>query len=113
MKLIERFIRVEETVDPSLLPRRKTEINAFRAGIVLGTLLGSWHMCWAFLVALGWAQPVLDFLYQIHFMEPIFKVSAFDINKAGILVAITALSGFIFGYLFVYVWNTALSTYKE
>ncbi len=46
-------------------------VNATKAGLVLGTLLGGWHLCWAILVASGVAQPVINFVLWMHFMKPI------------------------------------------
>ena len=49
-------------------------INVGKAGLVLGAVIGGWHLCWSALVALHWAQPVarfcvLDALHQTHLRD--------------------------------------------
>jgi hypothetical protein len=34
-------------------------IHPIRAGLVLGAVIGLWHLAWSLLVAVGWAQPVI------------------------------------------------------
>jgi hypothetical protein len=36
-----------------------TRIGPINSGLVLGAVMGLWHMTWALLVAVGWAQPVM------------------------------------------------------
>ncbi len=80
-------------------------INPAKAGLTLGALLGAWHLCWSILVALGWAQPVLDFVFWMHFIKPVYVVGAFDPAIAAVLIAVTAVAGFVIGWLFALLWN--------
>ena len=80
-------------------------INPNKVGLVLGTLLGGWHVLWALLVALGWAQAVIDFVFWLHFLRPVYVVGPFNPGIALILIAITAAIGYAFGYLFGALWN--------
>lgn len=80
-------------------------INSNKVGLVLGTLLGGWHVLWALLVALGWAQAVIDFVFWLHFLRPVYVVGSFNPGIALILIAITAAIGYAFGYLFGALWN--------
>ena len=82
-----------------------TRIHVGKAGIVLGALLAGWHLCWSALVASGWAQPVIDFVFWMHFIKPIYVIEPFDIARAAILVVLTGGLGFVIGSIFVLIWN--------
>jgi hypothetical protein len=81
------------------------QINLGKAGLVLGLILGGWHLCWSILVALGWAQLVIDFVFWMHFIKPIYVIEPFDITRAAILIAVTAGIGFVVGLVFASIWN--------
>ncbi len=80
-------------------------VNVVRAGVVLGAVLGGWHLCWSALVAIGWAQPVIDFIFWIHFIRPVYVVEAFDFTRAFVLILVTAGIGFAIGASFAFLWN--------
>ena len=67
-----------------------THINVGKAGLVLGALLGGLHVGWALLVALKWAQPVIDFAFWMHFIKPLYVIEPFEIARAVILVMVTS-----------------------
>jgi hypothetical protein len=37
--------------------------NPNKVGLVVAALIGGWHVLWSLLVLLGWAQPILDFIF--------------------------------------------------
>ncbi len=80
-------------------------INPFKAGLALGALVAAMHAMWALVIALGWAQSILDFIFWMHFLRPVFFIMPFDIVTALILVAVTGVAGFIMGLLFGMFWN--------
>ena len=80
-------------------------INVGKAGLVLGALLGGWHLGWSALVGLKWAQPVVDFLFWIHFIKPVYVIEPFEITRAAILLIVTSGLGFVFGSTFALIWN--------
>ena len=80
-------------------------INPNRAGLAVGALFGAWHLTWSLLVALGLAQPLIDFVFWIHFIKPIYVIEPFEIVQAVILIAVTAGTGYIIGLVFALVWN--------
>lgn len=84
-----------------------SKINLNKAGLVFGALLGGWHLSWAILVAIGWAQTLIDFVFWLHFIKPVYVIEPFSIGRAIGLVAFTAAMGFAIGWLFALVWNRA------
>jgi len=85
-------------------------VSLAKAGIVVAALFAGWHLCWSALVALRWAQPVIDFIFWIHFIKPIYVVEAFDALRAVILVSVTAAIGFALGCAGALAWNTLHKT---
>jgi len=83
-------------------------IDAGRAGLVLGAVFGGWHLCWSALVALGSAQPVIDFVFWMHFIKPIYVIEPFEIARSVILIVSTAGVGFVIGWIFTLIWNALL-----
>lgn len=80
-------------------------INPFRIGLVLGVVIGLWHLSWSVLVAFGLAQPFIDFIFWMHFIKPVYVIQPFDPMTAAILVVVTAIMGFFIGAIFGMIWN--------
>jgi len=80
-------------------------INPNKAGLVLGSLVGGTHLLWALLVALGWAQPLIDFIFWIHFIKPVYVIDVFRPGVALLLIAVTAAIGYAVGCAFGVLWN--------
>ena len=79
--------------------------NPVRVGFVFGLFLAVAHTGWAFLVAAGWAQKFVDFVFWLHFIQPPYQIEAFDFARACILVAVTFIVGFVSGTLVGVLWN--------
>ena len=80
-------------------------ISPIKAGLVLGAVIGLWHLTWSLQVASGWAQPFIDFVFWMHFVKPVYVVEPFNLGTATILVAVTAAMGFVIGCVFAVLWN--------
>ena len=80
-------------------------IGPNKAGLVLGTLLGGWHLLWSLLVAAGWAQSFINFIFWIHFIKPIYVIEPFNAGIALLLVVVTATIGYAVGFAFGVLWN--------
>jgi hypothetical protein len=57
-------------------------IDPVRTGLALGALIGLWHLSWSILVAFGWAQPFIDFVFWMHFLKPPYVVQPFNFATA-------------------------------
>ena len=80
-------------------------VNPFKAGLGIGLAVGLFHLCWAALVASGWAQPVMDFILRLHFIAPFMTIQPFDAVIAAELVGLTAGLGFVGGFVLGLIWN--------
>ena len=80
-------------------------IHPAKAGLALGALFALWHFGWSLLVAAGWAQPVIDFVFWMHFIKPVYAIQAFSLVTALVLIGITAITGFVIGSVFGLLWN--------
>jgi hypothetical protein len=79
--------------------------NPNKVGLVIVVLIGGWHVAWSLLVLVGWAQPILDFIFWAHMIKPVYFVKPFDPTAAVALIAITSVIGYIFGFLGAVIWN--------
>ena len=80
-------------------------ISPIKSGLVLGAVIGLWHLTWSLLVASGWAQPFIDFVFWMHFIKPVYVIEPFNLGTATILVVVTAAIGFVIGCVFAILWN--------
>lgn len=80
-------------------------VSARRLGLVFAVFLGGWHLAWSILVLLHWAQPVIDFIFWLHFITPPYQVGTFVAWRALALIVVTALLGFVFGSIIAAIWN--------
>ena len=80
-------------------------INPNKAGLVLGALMGGWHFLWGLLVAFGLAQTLIDFIFWMHFIKPVYVVGTFNTVTALILIAVTSGVGYALGWIFGVLWN--------
>jgi hypothetical protein len=74
-------------------------------GFAFAAFLGTWHALWAFLVWVGAAQWLLDFVFRLHMITPPYRVTAFSPFTAAGLVLITAGIGYVSGWFIGFVWN--------
>lgn len=79
--------------------------DPFRLGLIFGLCLALFHAAWATLVAIGWAQSLLDFIFWAHFITPPYHIEAFDLQRPLILVAVTFATGLSFGLVGGWLWN--------
>ncbi len=81
------------------------KLNPSRVGLVAGSFLGLFHLGWSILVAVGIAQPLLDIIFKLHMIAPVYSVSDFNIVTAILLVVVTFVFGYIGGVVLGVLWN--------
>ena len=84
------------------------KLDECKTGLVVGIFTATLHLLWSVLVALGFGQVFLDFIYGIHFLNNPFTVNGFNIITAGLLVIVTFIVGNVFGWCFAVIWNKFL-----
>jgi hypothetical protein len=81
-------------------------LHRHTVGLVVGSFLGTVHLVWSILVALGWAEPLMTFIFRLHFIEPPYhQIAPFHIGSAILLIVIASLVGYGAGSLFAALWN--------
>jgi hypothetical protein len=80
-------------------------ISPWRTGVAFGAAVGLFHMAWAAMVAVGFAQPVIDFILGLHFIDLPVRIAAFHLGTAVTLVALTSALGAFAGAVFAGLWN--------
>ncbi len=73
--------------------------------LVFSFALGGWHLLWSVLVALGVAQSILDFIFRLHMIQPVYKVAQFNFGTALALIVVTAIIGYAMGWAIAWIWN--------
>jgi hypothetical protein len=86
------------------IPMQK--ISPMKLGLAMGVVVGLGYLCWAVLVAAGWAQAMRDFMLWGHFIGPVLQVGPLAPATAAILVAFTGGAGFVAGVALGTIWNS-------
>jgi hypothetical protein len=79
--------------------------NKHMVGLWFGAVLGGMHLMWAVLVALGWAQSIYDFVLWAHMIHLPLTIGPFDTSAAVTLVIMTAVIGYVMGWVGAWVWH--------
>jgi hypothetical protein len=80
-------------------------ISPWRTGVAFGAVIGLVHLAWASLVAAGVAEPVLNFILRLHFIDLQIHTAPFHLGVAATLVALTSALGAVSGAVFAGLWN--------
>ena len=83
-------------------------VNSQIVGFVFAAFLAIWHILWSLLVAVGAAQPFLDFIFRLHMITPPYKIAAFHLGTAAGLVLMTAGLGYVAGWAVGLIWNRCI-----
>ncbi len=81
------------------------ELQRKKVALTLGLFVGGLHVVWSVLVALGWAQGLLDFITTLHFVNNPVTFGPFSFGVAVLLVGVTFVVGSVAGWVFASIWN--------
>lgn len=81
------------------------KLNPTKVGLAVGGLLGVWHVVWSLMVAVGWAQPLINFSFRLHMISSPPQVQPFSLGAAIFLVIMAVVIGYVVGNVFTFIWN--------
>lgn len=81
------------------------QLSVGKSGLVGGSLLSILHATWSAIVAAGWAQWMIGWIFRLHFIDPPYRVTAFDLPTAAALIGITFVLGALGGVMLALIWN--------
>ena len=76
-----------------------------KVGLVFAILLGGWHLVWSIFVATGLGQTLYDFILWAHMIHLAVTIGPFDLMSSITLIVVTAIFGYVIGYIGSLVWN--------
>ncbi|EKD33282.1 MAG: hypothetical protein ACD_76C00054G0008 [uncultured bacterium] len=76
-----------------------------KLGLTFGLFSGLVHLAWSVLVALGWAGPLMNWLFKIHFIQSPYSMLPFNLGQAVLLIVVAALAWFVFGFVVGSIWR--------
>lgn len=82
-----------------------TQLNPTRVGLTFGAFIGLVHLVWSLLIALGLAQPLINWVSRVHMVESTHTVLPFSLVSAITLIIISSVIGFVAGFVFSTLWN--------
>ena len=74
-------------------------------GLAFGAFAGLGHAFWTILVATGVAQTVLDFIFSLHMITPVYRIAEFHLATAVELILFTSVVGYAGGFFLAFLWN--------
>lgn len=82
-------------------------LNKNKIGLAVGICLAGLHLIWALAVAIipNILQSFLNWIFKVHFLEPVFTLTQFNLVYMLCLVSVTFLFGFIFGWGYALIHN--------
>ena len=82
-------------------------LSPHTTGLALGGLFAVIHLLWAIAVALGVAQPAMNFVFRMHMLTPVLTVEPFSLMRSIGLIVLTFVVGYVVGWIFAKAWNMA------
>ena len=82
------------------------EMNVQKVALTLAVFFAGAHLMWSVLIILGWAQPLMDFIFWAHMIDNPYHISGFTLMQSGVLIVVTFGVGYLLGWVFAWLWNT-------
>ena len=78
-----------------------------KTALTLGAFFAVIHAVWALWIAVNKEslQNLLNWIFNVHFLEPYWIITSFNFLGAIFLVIATFIIGYIFGWVFAVLWN--------
>ena len=92
--------------------REVKELNKNHVGLLLGGIMALWHLAWSTLVFLGFAKVLIDWILWLHFINISVVIEPFDLVRATLLVIVTFVVGYVFGWVAAWLWNALIKRSK-
>jgi len=85
----------------------KCKCKCCKPALVGGLVLAIVHAVWALMVAVipQTFQNFLNWIFDIHFLAPIYQLTTFNFGKALLLTVITFVCGYVVTWLGVALWK--------
>lgn len=85
----------------------KYKYKCCKPALVGGLVLAIVHAVWALTIAVipRAFQNFLDWIFDIHFLVPIYQLTAFNLGKAVMLTIMTFVIGYAVTWLGVVLWK--------
>lgn len=84
------------------------KLDKNKTGLALGVFFAIVHLVWSILVAIvpSTIQNFIDWILKLHHIGLTFTIiQPFNILNAVLLIIVTFICGFVFGWVFAYAWN--------
>ena len=75
-------------------------MSLMKSALIGGLSLASLHLVWVLIIATGFAQALIDWIFKLHMLSSPFQVQPFNLGYAATLLLITFLVGCFYGGIF-------------
>jgi hypothetical protein len=80
-------------------------IRPHALGLIIAAQFAGWHAGWSFLVGIGWAQRLFDFVLQLYMVAPGVRIAGFSFLAATQLTVLATCFGYSLGLSLAAIWN--------
>lgn len=88
------------------------ELNKNQFGLIMGLFFAALHIAWSLLVAIGFAQVLINWILWLHFINISVHVENFELTRAVLLVIVAFIVGYVVGYVSTWMWNMIIKKSK-